>query len=200
MNEMNSIYLEFKDQIDKYFLPSLQIDDEELKLNLQKDLSIEYFSEDSSIRFSISTKYFPKPIQLSFTQCILKSLLRYIFENKTLIDDLIIALDEIVANILEHSYKRNGNEQIEFTFVLTKNIITIFIKDYGSYGHLMDISIINSHQTQETFLKNFMKTKRGMGLYIVKKIMDQIKYESRPNNFNLLTLTKKIESSSLIRT
>jgi len=191
---MYNLFLDFKQKTDQFFLTSLPKINNEQKLNFKKEFKINFYPQDSSISISFSTKYFPKPIKLSFIQFILKNLLSNLINNETLIADIIIAIDEIVSNILEHSYKKTGNEEICFEFIFTQKKMIMHIKDFGPFGHLMDISKVSGNKSKNTF----MKKKRGMGVYMVKKIMDQVEYEVIPDKYNLLTIIKNFDSSSLL--
>lgn len=195
---MYNLFLDFKQKTDQFFLTSLTKINKEQILNLKKEFKINFYPLDSSISFSFSTKYFPKPIQLSFIQFVFKNLLSSLINNEVLIADIIIAIDEIISNILEHSYKKSGNEIIYFEFIFTRNKMIIHIKDFGPFGHLMDVSKASGYNSKDIFMKNFMKKKRGMGVYMIKKIMDKVEYEVVTNKYNLLTIIKNFDSSSLL--
>jgi anti-sigma regulatory factor (Ser/Thr protein kinase) len=199
MTEIYKSFMQVKNEIKRNMLSSFSKISDKQKDDIKNDLIINYDQKTEAVSFSITTKYFPKPVKLTFMQLVLDDLLKFIIKNKILIIDILIAVDEITANILEHSYrKRKRNLLICFEFIFSKNEIIINIKDFGPYGCLMDISKTGAYKSKESFMENFMKTKRGMGLYMIKKIMDNVKYESFPDKYNIITLIKKIDESSLM--
>jgi serine/threonine-protein kinase RsbW len=92
----------------------------------------------------------------------------------TEIDSLqvILAVEEVCANLIIHSHDCNPTEFIELD-VLRKNETIIFeIKDYGRGFNIIEY--------QEPNIDQVLKTKRkgGLGIMLVKKIMDKIEFES----------------------
>ncbi|TVP45705.1 MAG: ATP-binding protein [Mongoliibacter sp.] len=92
----------------------------------------------------------------------------------TEIDSLqvILAVEEVCANLIIHSHDCNPTEFIEL-YVLRKNETIIFeIKDYGRGFNIIEY--------QEPNIDQVLKTKRkgGLGIMLVKKIMDKIEFES----------------------
>ncbi len=92
----------------------------------------------------------------------------------TEIDSLqvILAVEEVCANLIIHSHDCNPTEFIELD-VLRKNGTIIFeIKDYGRGFNIIEY--------QEPDIDQVLKTKRkgGLGIMLVKKIMDKIEFES----------------------
>ncbi len=102
------------------------------------------------------------------------------------ISELVLALDEMCSNLMIHSHRCNPEELFEINIILKKGgpIIFEIIDD----GNTFDIN-----QFSEPALGNLVHEKRkgGLGIRLVKSIMDKIEYESR-NGKNVCRLTKNI--------
>lgn len=100
-------------------------------------------------------------------------------------NSLILAVDEVCANIIIHSNCDEG-ESIEMTVILSENKIIFEIIDGASNG--FDINAYDAPELQE-----IIKTRRkgGIGLMLVKKIMDKIEVK-QVNGKNCCRLYKSI--------
>lgn len=99
---------------------------------------------------------------------------------------LVLAIDEVCANMIIHSNNCDPNEslELEVKFKKDQNIIFI-IRDRGvSFD-------INAYK--EPSMKDIISSKRkgGLGLMLVKRIMDEIEFTTE-NNYNICRLTKKL--------
>lgn len=131
------------------------------------------------------------------TQCS-KSKLRDVrsFVNKVLqeqsipeieINKLVLAVDEICANLMIHSHNCNPKETIELLIKVNKgDDITFEIIDKG-LG-------FNTNTYKEPTLQEIVKEKKkgGLGLMLVKRIMDQVEFKS-DSKHNVCILYKKLK-------
>ena len=101
------------------------------------------------------------------------------------INSLILAVDEMCANIIIHTHNCNPKESIELSIDIQPDGIVFEIEDNGSG---FDIS-----EYREPSLKDIIhnKKKGGLGLILVRRIMDEIKL-IRNNNRNIYRLYKKL--------
>lgn len=101
-------------------------------------------------------------------------------------EKIILAVDEVCTNSIKHSYKNKPDGKITIEIKTIGNRFTVVVL-YN--GLLFDPSKIKV----ESPLKKIQKTgkiKRGkMGLYIIHKFMDDVKYEVKRGK-NVVTLTK----------
>ena len=105
-------------------------------------------------------------------------LLRGIFEQD--IFDTELALDEAVANVIEHTYKFDESKIITLTLLWDSDgVLEILIRDFGPK---VDPSKIKSRPLEE--LKE-----GGLGVYIMKKIFDVVEWKDVEKG-NLLYLKK----------
>ena len=104
------------------------------------------------------------------------------------INMLVLAVDEICANLIVHTYNTQQKVNcIELHINVEENIgITFEIIDHNNEG----FNIINY---KEPMLKELVKSRRkgGLGLMLVKRIMDEVQFKSNGNR-NICRLFKAI--------
>lgn len=102
------------------------------------------------------------------------------------ISTLVLAIDEVCANLIIHSHRNNPQDQLEVIVIIEANKgITFKIIDRGDG---FDINEYKEPSIDELILK---KRKGGVGLILVKKIMDDIEFQ-KINDTNCCKLFKKI--------
>ncbi len=104
------------------------------------------------------------------------------------LDDIGLAIDEACTNVIAHSYlEKQGQGVIKVEYSLEKDKIKIVIIDQGHKGQTFnpdDLSPVD----KEEYLKTL--SKGGLGVHIIKKIMDEVEYTVSPGVQNCLTMTK----------
>ena len=102
------------------------------------------------------------------------------------ISELVLALDEMCSNLMIHSHQCNPHELFEINIILKKGEPLIF--EIIDDGNTFDIN-----QFAEPDLGNLVHEKRkgGLGIRLVKSIMDKIEYQNR-NGKNVCRLIKNI--------
>ncbi|KOY87411.1 hypothetical protein AD998_15830 [bacterium 336/3] len=97
-------------------------------------------------------------------------------------NQLILVVDEILANLMIHSAKNNEKKDIDLTLTEERGEITFEIYDYNS--PYFDLT-----QHEDANLQDLVRQKRkgGMGLTLVKNIMDEVEvyYEDNTNIWRL---------------
>ncbi len=117
---------------------------------------------------------------------IIKVAQRFSF-NQEDIDDIEFAVDEAVANIIEHAY--GGKRGYIFIKVTCSDAdFTIELHDKGekfdpTLGKLPDLD--EHHEKKKT---------GGLGIYIMRKLMDTIKYHYIDGQGNYLVMVKHKKS------
>ncbi len=116
----------------------------------------------------------------------LHKVLRDNYIPEVTINTLVLAVDEVCANLIIHSHNCNPHEYIELKVNVHKGSeITFDIIDKGAgfnIGAYKEPSIVDIVQ---------QKRKGGIGLMLVKRIMDEIKLIQGKNK-NVYRLSKKI--------
>ena len=99
--------------------------------------------------------------------------------------DIRLVLEEIVSNIIKYGYKDNDEHQIDIHINLEGNILTLEIRDDGNPFDPLEVKndeVEKPWDERET---------GGMGIYIVKNLMDKTEYHRVEDN-NILLLKKYI--------
>jgi serine/threonine-protein kinase RsbW len=105
------------------------------------------------------------------------------------VNSMVLAVEEIVANLIIHSHKCNDRDKIKLNIEVDKNnLITFKITDQG---HGFNICEYKEPSLQEIIRQ---KKKGGLGLMLVRRIMDHIEYING-NTQNIYTLIKKCNPS-----
>ena len=101
------------------------------------------------------------------------------------INALVLAVDEVCANVIIHSTQNQNNQTLEVCVELKPNEIKFEVLDKGK-GY-----DIRKHEMP--VLKEIIKSKRkgGVGLLLVQKIMDEIDFIPQTNG-NIIRLIKHI--------
>ena len=102
------------------------------------------------------------------------------------VNTLILAVDEVCANLIIHSHNCNPDDHIELKVKVTGNSeITFDIIDRGDGFNISDY--------QEPLISDIVKQKRkgGIGLMLVRRIMDEIELIQGKKK-NVYRLHKKI--------
>ncbi|HEU5148399.1 MAG TPA: ATP-binding protein [Chryseosolibacter sp.] len=102
------------------------------------------------------------------------------------ISELVLALDEMCSNLMIHSHRCNPEELFEINIILHKGDPIVF--EIIDDGNTFDIN-----EFAEPDLGNLVHQKRkgGLGIRLVKSIMDRIEYQNR-NGKNVCRLIKNI--------
>ncbi|BED92417.1 MAG: ATP-binding protein [Candidatus Paraimprobicoccus trichonymphae] len=104
--------------------------------------------------------------------------------NKSIIEKTLVACEEIFVNISNYAYK-NEKGSILVKMVYENNKLKVIFVDKG-------IKFDPTKYDDTDINKNFKEKKiGGLGIYIVKNVMDNVKYKYCSGN-NILILTKKV--------
>jgi serine/threonine-protein kinase RsbW len=100
-----------------------------------------------------------------------------------------IAVDEACANIIEHAYGGEGIGTIVCTVDPNSSGLTVVIKDTGRPFNPKHIKKPNIH------LPLAKRKEGGLGLYFIHQYMDEVHFESSPDQGNCLTMIKWKETA-----
>jgi serine/threonine-protein kinase RsbW len=100
-------------------------------------------------------------------------------ENK-----IILAVDEAVTNIIEHGYDQGVDGQIELEIESDDSQFKVVIRDTGR--------VFNPESVPNPDMKEHVKAgrKKGLGLFLMRQIMDEVRYRYKDGVQNELTLVK----------
>jgi len=103
-----------------------------------------------------------------------------------LLNKIELALDELYTNIASYAYEPGtGDIEIDYDFDEETRLLTIIIADSGKAFDPL------AKEDPNIALPAESRQIGGLGIFIVKKVMDETTY-CRVDNKNILTLKKKI--------
>jgi len=110
--------------------------------------------------------------------------------SQRIIYDISLCLDELITNIISYGFHDKAEHTIEIQFHLKEHEIKlVFIDDGIEFDpELKEDPAHLQHSVEERPIG-------GLGIYLVKKLMDIIKYK-RVEDKNILTLTKFLKNSN----
>jgi len=106
--------------------------------------------------------------------------------NEKDVYNIKLATDEAASNIIEHAYEGVSDGILEISCGLQETSITIILVDHGESFDPSEVPLPN--------LKADLSERKvgGLGIYLMRKLMDGVHYEADPkNNRNTLTLIKR---------
>ncbi len=96
-----------------------------------------------------------------------------------------LATDEAASNIIEHAYEKTPNGVLEMSCGMRGDVITIILIDHGESFDPSQIPLPD--------LKADLSNRKigGLGIFLMRKLMDEVRYEPKPDKSNVLTMTKR---------
>jgi len=101
-----------------------------------------------------------------------------------------LAVDEACTNIIEHSYGGQGRGDIEITCRINNGRLAVILRDYGRPFDPSGVPSPDLHASLED------RNGGGLGLYLIRQLMDEVHFEFTFDSGNLLTMVKRKESAS----
>ena len=104
------------------------------------------------------------------------------------IDNIILAVDEACTNIIKHAYKLSPKGEIIIRIDYDEEKFTITIIDYGKS--------FEPDRVPRPDLQKYYHEHRvgGLGMYLMKSLMDNVEYITVPGKYNQVLLSKNIRS------
>lgn len=97
---------------------------------------------------------------------------------------IILAVDEAVSNIIEHAYENTLEGEIKVEVAADGKQFSVTISDTGKK---FDPGIISDPDLEEHIK---LGKKRGLGLFLMRQVMDEVNFHYREGSENVLTLVK----------
>ncbi len=105
------------------------------------------------------------------------------------IANLELAVDEACANVIEHAYGHDATKEVTISANFDGDSITFKIVDTGKG---FDPSQIKQEELESLIAK---RKDGGLGMRLIKTLMDEVQYEIGPGQKNELRMTKRIRKS-----
>lgn len=99
-----------------------------------------------------------------------------------------LAVDEACSNIIDHAYGGEGIGEVECSVRVSQGQLTVVLEDHG---RPFDPKNIPAPELKVPIEK--LKP-RGVGFFLMRKMMDEIHYEYTSDGGNRLTMTKRNKS------
>ena len=95
-----------------------------------------------------------------------------------------LAVDEACTNIIQHAYSGESEKSIRILFSVSGNDLVIKIRDWGK--PFDPDSVPPPDRESELFERKL----GGLGVFLIRQMMDEIRYVFYPGRYNELTMTK----------
>ena len=98
--------------------------------------------------------------------------------------DIRLAVDEAYTNIIKHAYKHDDSKSVEIELGYNSNEFWVSLLDRGR-------TFDPSTYTEPNVRKKIKEKKRGgVGVYLIKNLMDEVEYV-KEGSLNEIRMTKK---------
>ena len=107
---------------------------------------------------------------------------------EVIVENIILAVDEACTNIIKHAYNLSPEGEIIIKIDYDEEKFMVTIIDYGK-----------SFEPDRVPLPDLQKYYRehrvgGLGMYLMKSLMDDVEYISVPGKYNQVLLSKNIRN------
>ena len=105
------------------------------------------------------------------------------------VGQLELAVDEACANVIEHAYGEDSTKQVMIRAVFDEDELRINVIDTGRGFTPGDV--------EQADLKDLIAKRRtgGLGMRLIKRLMDEVHYDIEPGKRNELRMVKKLRKS-----
>jgi len=95
-----------------------------------------------------------------------------------------LAVDEACSNIIEHAYGVDNGGEIECTCEAEDDRLTVILRDHGEP---FDPATVTRPDLSSGIEKRPLG---GLGVYLMRQLMEDVRFEARGEAGNLLTMVK----------
>ena len=131
------------------------------------------------------------PANLPAVRAAVEKVCRNVGFDSDAVGDIVLSVDEALTNIIRHAYKGAEGQPIDVKLTpiggRQPKAIKICLADRGRY---MDPARFKPRDLEQV-------QPGGLGVHIITKCMDQVRYEAREGGGTLLTMVKDINSQRL---
>jgi serine/threonine-protein kinase RsbW len=109
--------------------------------------------------------------------------------NEETQEQIALAVDEACTNVIKHAHHHDARRLMDIQIQTDVNKMKIIITDKGRG---FDIT-----KLKDPDVEKFIKESRhgGLGIYLIKTLMDEVDYEFKPGVKNQVQLTKYLQKS-----
>jgi serine/threonine-protein kinase RsbW len=106
------------------------------------------------------------------------------------VDNIMLAVDEACTNIIKHAYQSYPEGEIIIKVEYDNDKFTILIIDYGK---TFDPTTVPKPDLKKYYQEHKVG---GLGMYLMRTLMDDVKYTTVPGKYNQVLLSKNISGSN----
>ena len=102
------------------------------------------------------------------------------------VSKIALAVDEACTNVIKHAYQYDPKKQITITVTENNSDFEISIADNGKQ--------FDPNRVKQPDMKEYLSSYRrgGLGVHLMKRLMDKVEYDIEPGIRNQVRLTKHI--------
>lgn len=106
------------------------------------------------------------------------------------INKLELAVDEACSNVMEHAYGHDATKEVVVRVIFDEEVVRVNIIDTGRGFDPQSIPPAD--------LERLVAERRsgGLGLRLMKSLVDEVRYEFEPGQKNELHMTKRIKKTT----
>ena len=97
---------------------------------------------------------------------------------------IVLAVDEACTNIIKHAYRNSPDQRITITIVREKERFEVRISDEGRSFDPKTLRPLNLKEHLTKYRRG------GLGVYLIKSLVDEVEYRSIGGKTNEVRLTK----------
>ncbi len=159
-------------------------------MNPAKDAkeSIESMREDKEVMPPLRFELLSQPRFLSAVRAMVGNVAQRYGFSEAQCSQISLAVDEALCNIINHGYEKRDDGRIAVSVWPQENppALRLVIEDAGRQ---VDPGSIKSRDLEDI-------RPGGLGVHIIREVMDEVVYERRPEGGMRLTLVKRLGSDS----
>jgi serine/threonine-protein kinase RsbW len=105
--------------------------------------------------------------------------------NRQEIHDLELVVTEALTNVIEHAYEGKDDSQVELAVSHQDDRFTIVISHDGA--------AFDPNAHADPVMQDYLAQRRvgGLGLFLIKKLMDQVEYTTNDQGKRLIKMVKR---------
>ena len=105
------------------------------------------------------------------------------FDNQE-INKIELAVDEACTNVIEHAYQYDESQDIDIAVKIDYQKLTVIVTDRGRSFRMEEVELPD--------MKTYLAELRvgGLGIYLMKTLMDEVDYRSQPDGKNEVRMVK----------
>jgi len=121
---------------------------------------------------------------LSIIRDVVSKVARRIGFNTDEASKIELAVDEACTNVIKHAYANNSNQMIEVSIKVDRKKLIIIVADKGKGFNPDEIKLPDLNESIKEGRKG------GLGLCLIKTLMDKVEFEIKPGFKNKVKMIK----------